>query len=73
MKIDDWNNIADSTLEYIQGVQKESVLEGVPSNGLICATVLIGVYCQSTGIPILGVINQPFHRKVDDRYIFKKK
>ncbi|XP_026479546.1 inositol polyphosphate 1-phosphatase-like [Ctenocephalides felis] len=66
-----WIDPIDATLEYIRGDQKESSLKGVLSNGLICATVLIGVYSQKTGEPILGIINQPFHTLSNERYTSK--
>lgn len=53
----------DATSQYIEG--REEVLEEghlFPS-GLHCALVLIGVYLRSTGEPVMGVINQPFHHK----------
>jgi len=30
------------------------------TEGLQCVCVLVGVYEKSTGLPIIGVINQPF-------------
>lgn len=41
---------------------------GVHLSGLQCVTVLIGVYLKSTGIPIMGVINQPFYTYVNSRW-----
>lgn len=53
----------DATSQYIEG-REEALEEGrlFPS-GLHCALVLIGVYLRSTGEPVMGVINQPFHNK----------
>lgn len=31
------------------------------AEGLQCVCVLIGVYEKSTGLPVMGVINKPFH------------
>lgn len=33
---------------------------GVFPRGLPCVTILIGVYDLHTGLPLMGVINQPF-------------
>lgn len=58
-----WIDPIDATSQYIEG--REEVLEEghlFPS-GLHCALVLIGVYLRSTGEPVMGVINQPFHHK----------
>lgn len=56
--------ISDATSEYIRGVDSSS--ESFPKNGLSCVTVLIGVYDTVNGNPILGVINQPFYKKVNE-------
>lgn len=53
-------NSLDATAEYIKGEEKLTVFPNIPSSGLKCVTVLIGVYQLSTGVPIIGVINQPF-------------
>lgn len=37
---------------------------GITSSGLDCVTVLIGVYDKISGNPLVGVINQPFHKKL---------
>lgn len=39
---------------------------GITSSGLDCVTVLIGVYDKNTGNPLIGVINQPFHKRTSD-------
>lgn len=39
---------------------------GITSTGLDCVTVLIGVYDMATGIPVIGVISQPFRNKIED-------
>lgn len=39
---------------------------GITSSGLDCVTVLIGVYDKDSGDPLMGVINQPFHKKIED-------
>lgn len=40
---------------------------GLYLGGLQCVTVLIGAYVKSTGLPILGVVNQPFHTYQDSQ------
>lgn len=56
------NNL-DATSQYIQGREEELEEGRLSPSGLHCALVLIGVYLRSTGEPIMGVINQPFHHK----------
>uniref|UniRef100_A0A3P9HSU6 Inositol polyphosphate 1-phosphatase n=1 Tax=Oryzias latipes TaxID=8090 RepID=A0A3P9HSU6_ORYLA len=58
-----WIDPIDATSQYIEG--REEVLEEnhLSPSGLHCALVLIGVYVRSTGEPVMGVINQPFHHK----------
>ncbi|XP_018554570.1 inositol polyphosphate 1-phosphatase [Lates calcarifer] len=58
-----WIDPIDATSQYIEG--REEVLEEghLSPSGLHCALVLIGVYRRSTGEPVMGVINQPFHHK----------
>ncbi|XP_030584885.1 inositol polyphosphate 1-phosphatase [Archocentrus centrarchus] len=58
-----WIDPIDATSQYIEG--REEVLEEghLSPSGLHCALVLIGVYLRSTGEPVMGVINQPFHHK----------
>lgn len=57
----------DSTADYINGGEKVDFATGIHMSGLRCVTVLIGVYSKSTGIPIVGVVNQPFYTNVDLR------
>ncbi|NXJ16258.1 INPP phosphatase, partial [Odontophorus gujanensis] len=54
---------ADSTNEYIVGREDVGAEDGVAPSGLCSALVLIGVYDRSSGRPVLGVINEPFHRR----------
>lgn len=56
----------DATKEYINGDTVFSDFPGITSSGLDCVTVLIGVYDKETGEPLMGVINQPFHKKLSD-------
>lgn len=63
-----WIDPIDSTADYINGSEKVDEVTGVHMSGLRCVTVLIGVFLKSTGIPIVGVINQPFYTNVDLRW-----
>ncbi|XP_053327832.1 inositol polyphosphate 1-phosphatase [Spea bombifrons] len=64
-----WSNIAvwvdpiDSTYQYIKGSSDTEPNKGIYTKGLQCVTVLIGVYLIDTGLPIMGVVNQPFATK----------
>ncbi|EFA12380.1 inositol polyphosphate 1-phosphatase [Tribolium castaneum] len=53
-----WIDPIDSTAEYINGI--EEITNGVSTSGLKCVTVLIGVFDKRAGLPVVGVINQPF-------------
>ncbi|XP_002733886.1 inositol polyphosphate 1-phosphatase-like [Saccoglossus kowalevskii] len=55
-----WIDPIDSTAEYIKGVSDAVDVNGIYAEGLQCVTVLIGVYDMTTGLPVIGVINQPF-------------
>ncbi|KAM9305582.1 major facilitator superfamily domain-containing protein 6 [Gastrophryne carolinensis] len=55
-----WVDPIDSTHQYIRGSQDVKPCEGIFPRGLQCVTVLIGVYLVDTGLPVMGVINQPF-------------
>ncbi|XP_072334416.1 inositol polyphosphate 1-phosphatase-like isoform X2 [Scyliorhinus torazame] len=55
-----FTNSLDSTFQYIKGYADEKPKDGIYSKGLQCVTILIGVYNRSSGLPIMGVINQPF-------------
>ena len=51
----------DATNNYIRGKDSEQICSDViQSRGLAVVTVLIGVYNRKTGVPVAGVINQPF-------------
>ncbi|KAL5285341.1 INPP1 family protein [Megaselia abdita] len=56
----------DATKEYIDGETVFSDFPGITSSGLDCVTVLIGVFDRETGTPLIGVINQPFHKKLSN-------
>ena len=57
-----WVDPIDGTWQYIRGGEEAvQVEEGeLPTAGLGCVTVLIGLFQLSTGRPLLGVVNQPF-------------
>lgn len=38
---------------------------GIHRRGIQVALVLIGLYDTKSGLPIIGIINQPFHSKDD--------
>uniref|UniRef100_A0A2K5X7T4 Inositol polyphosphate-1-phosphatase n=1 Tax=Macaca fascicularis TaxID=9541 RepID=A0A2K5X7T4_MACFA len=50
----------DSTYQYIKGSADIKSNQGIFPCGLQCVTILIGVYDIQTGVPLMGVINQPF-------------
>ena len=56
----------DSTAQYIQGLVGEISETGLVGEGLQCVAVLIGVYDKLTGLPLIGVTNQPFDT-LDDK------
>lgn len=55
-----WVDPIDSTYQYIKGSADVKSNQGVFPSGLQCVTILIGVYDIQTGMPLMGVINQPF-------------
>lgn len=59
-----WIDPIDSTSEYIAGKWEEEDQSGVAASGLQCVCVLIGAYRLADGVPLLGVINQPFRQRV---------
>lgn len=61
-----WIDPIDSTSEYIHGDKSSQGEDEVHESGLQCVTVLIGIFDRTTGIPFVGVINQPFHKTEDD-------
>ena len=56
--------VSDGTNNYIRGkdeVDAEKIQnEEIVAKGLPVVTVLIGVFSKQTGIPLAGVVNQPF-------------
>uniref|UniRef100_A0A8C3WGJ8 Inositol polyphosphate 1-phosphatase n=1 Tax=Catagonus wagneri TaxID=51154 RepID=A0A8C3WGJ8_9CETA len=55
-----WVDPIDSTYQYIKGSADIKSNQGIFPSGLQCVTILIGVYDIHTGVPLMGVINQPF-------------
>ncbi|XP_043433252.1 inositol polyphosphate 1-phosphatase isoform X2 [Prionailurus bengalensis] len=55
-----WVDPIDSTYQYIKGSADIKSKQGIFPSGLQCVTILIGVYDLQTGVPLMGVINQPF-------------
>ncbi|XP_077010594.1 inositol polyphosphate 1-phosphatase isoform X2 [Tamandua tetradactyla] len=55
-----WVDPIDSTYQYIKGSANVKPNHGIFPCGLQCVTILIGVYDIQTGLPLIGVINQPF-------------
>ena len=54
------HNVLDSTAQYIHGYDSVQAEGGVYKEGLQCVVVLIGAYSMKTGLPVAGVMNQPF-------------
>lgn len=55
-----WIDPIDSTAQYIDGEIGIPNSLGFVRSGLQCACVLIGLYSKQTGLPLAGIINQPF-------------
>ncbi|XP_062366833.1 LOW QUALITY PROTEIN: inositol polyphosphate 1-phosphatase [Cinclus cinclus] len=58
-----WIDPIDSTNEFIGGREDVAAIDGIAPGGLRSALVLVGAFDRSTGIPVLGVINEPFFRR----------
>ncbi|XP_063977711.1 inositol polyphosphate 1-phosphatase [Diachasmimorpha longicaudata] len=63
-----WIDPIDSTADYISGNTLVDETTDLHLSGLRCVTVLIGAYSKSTGLPVLGVINQPFYTCQDSQW-----
>ncbi|KAH8360080.1 hypothetical protein KR093_010642 [Drosophila rubida] len=61
-----WIDPIDATAEYISGDTVFTNFPGITSTGLDCVTVLIGVYERDSGLPIIGVVAQPFANKLEE-------
>lgn len=56
--------LLDATNEYVSGQEDCEPLSGVYPHGLQAVTVLVGVFDVTSGLPVLGVVNQPFWEKL---------
>ncbi|KAH0560850.1 inositol polyphosphate 1-phosphatase [Cotesia glomerata] len=63
-----WIDPIDSTADYINANTIIDEATDLHLSGLKCVTVLIGAYIRSTGLPILGVVNQPFYTYDNSRW-----
>ncbi|KAH8312095.1 hypothetical protein KR044_009372 [Drosophila immigrans] len=61
-----WIDPIDATAEYISGETVFTDFPGITSTGLDCVTVLIGVYERDSGVPVIGIVAQPFANKLED-------
>ncbi|CAL1679639.1 unnamed protein product [Lasius platythorax] len=66
-----WIDPIDSTADYISATEVVDEQTGLHLSGLRCVTVLIGAYKKSTGVPVLGVVNQPFYTNVNSQWTGK--
>ncbi|XP_053521108.1 inositol polyphosphate 1-phosphatase [Artibeus jamaicensis] len=66
-----WVDPIDSTYQYIKGSADTESNQGIFPSGLQCVTILIGVYDIQTGVPLMGVINQPFVSRDPDTLRWK--
>ena len=55
-----WVDPIDSAFQYIKCSAGIKPNQGISPGGLQCVTILIGVHDIQTGVPLMGVINQPF-------------
>ena len=44
--------------------EEASTINGLHARGLPCVTVLLGMFDRRTGWPLVGVVAQPFWRKI---------
>ncbi|XP_015907306.2 inositol polyphosphate 1-phosphatase [Parasteatoda tepidariorum] len=73
-KLGIWIDPIDSIAEFIEGKCEESETEGTEqNNGLKCVCVLIGAYDLETYVPVIGVVNQPFHSRSSENAKWKSK
>jgi len=55
-----WIDPIDGTNQYITGREGQPARDPLQKRGLGVVTVLIGVFNRKTGVPVAGVVNQPF-------------
>ncbi|NXR88577.1 INPP phosphatase, partial [Hypocryptadius cinnamomeus] len=53
----------DSTNEFIGGREDVAAIDGIVPGGLRSALVLVGAFDRCSGVPVLGVINEPFFQR----------
>uniref|UniRef100_A0A8C3NHV8 Uncharacterized protein n=1 Tax=Geospiza parvula TaxID=87175 RepID=A0A8C3NHV8_GEOPR len=58
-----WIDPIDSTNEFIGGREDVAAVDGVAPGGLRSALVLVGAFDRRSGVPVLGVINEPFFQR----------
>ncbi|NWV84756.1 INPP phosphatase, partial [Dasyornis broadbenti] len=58
-----WIDPIDSTNEFIGGREDVAAIDGVAPGGLSSALVLVGAFDRRSGVPVLGVINEPFFQR----------
>ncbi|XP_063277056.1 inositol polyphosphate 1-phosphatase isoform X3 [Prinia subflava] len=59
----EFKDAEDSTNEFIRGCEDVAAVDGVAPGGLRSALVLVGAFDRHTGVPVLGVINEPFFQR----------
>ncbi|XP_067203103.1 inositol polyphosphate 1-phosphatase isoform X2 [Linepithema humile] len=69
INVDDLGIWIDPIADYISATEAVDEQTELHLSGLRCVTVLIGAYKKSTGVPVLGVVNQPFGTNVDSQWI----
>nr|CAB3256215.1 inositol polyphosphate 1-phosphatase-like [Phallusia mammillata] len=68
-----WIDPIDGTSQYVKGIEDGPVnCNHVHAKGLHCVTVLIGAYDIMTGLPIVGVVYQPFYKKMEPSGCWKE-
>nr|XP_041567549.1 inositol polyphosphate 1-phosphatase [Taeniopygia guttata] len=58
-----WIDPIDSTNEFIGGREDVAPIDGIAPEGLRSALVLVGAFDRHSGVPVLGVINEPFFQR----------
>ncbi|CAN8179282.1 unnamed protein product [Coccothraustes coccothraustes] len=58
-----WIDPIDSTNEFIGGREDVAAVDGIAPGGLRSALVLVGAFDRHSGVPVLGVINEPFFQR----------
>ncbi|XP_025989066.1 inositol polyphosphate 1-phosphatase isoform X2 [Solenopsis invicta] len=71
INVDDLGIWIDPIADYISATEAVDEQTSLHLSGLRCVTVLIGAYKKSTGVPVLGVVNQPFSTNVDSQWTGK--